>query len=154
MVKYPGFNCFFSIFLVNVTRKSLVGKVKWALTYLTQQTGRIPMAISWKSKRKQLLHIYEEKQTPVWLAIVFHGLLLYFVITACPYLLVAIGQPALDCPCSPPDCPRNGLLEQGLPCVTLAKKVTSHCQQPDQHILERTSFKPQAGQVWSQFSVT
>lgn len=73
---------------------------------------------------------------PVWLAIVFHGLLLYFVITACPYLLGSLGQPALDGPCSPPACPRNGLLEQGLPRVTLAKKVTTQCQQLDQHILE------------------
>lgn len=88
MIKDLGFNCFFSIFLVSLTRKSLIRKVKWALTHLTQQTGRIPVAINWKSKRKKVLHIYEENQRPVWLATVFHGLLLYFVITACPYCLV------------------------------------------------------------------
>jgi len=35
-----------------------------------------------------LLHIYREKQMPVWLAIIFHSQLLYFVITVCPYLMV------------------------------------------------------------------
>lgn len=75
----------FSMLPVSIARKSLVRKIKWALTYLTQQIGKIPVAISWNSQWKQLVHIYKEKQMPVGLPILCHSQLLYFVITLCPY---------------------------------------------------------------------